>query len=95
MMEEISAARELRGCVSRLIGGGGGGSEGLVTLLLDLPSLNKVNKAPGQEGASPDLRRGRAGAEPGVAEEADGEGWTEKSETWSVSLISLRTLLAR
>ena len=50
----------------------------------------------GEERASPDLRRGLTGAAPGVAdEEADSEGWTEKSETWSVSLISLRTLLAR
>ena len=47
----------------------------------------------GREGASPDLRRGLTGAEPGIAEER--EGRTEKSETWSVSLISLRTLLAR
>ena len=42
-MEEISAAREemlaeLRGCVSRLIGGGGGGEEGLVRLLPAAPS---------------------------------------------------------
>ena len=48
-----------------------------------------------RKGASPDLRRGRTGADPGVADEADSEGWTEKSDTWSVSLISLRTLLAR
>ena len=35
-----SAARgagELRGCVSRLMGGGGGGSEGRMTLFPDLP----------------------------------------------------------
>ena len=49
----------------------------------------------GKEGASPDLRRGRTGAAPGVDDEAVSEGWPEKSETWSVSLISLRTLLAR
>ena len=84
------------------MGGGGGGSEGRVTLLLDLPSANNrqlVIITKDKEGASPDLRRGLTGAEPGIAEEREEreerEGRTEKSETWSVSLISLRTLLAR
>ena len=54
-----------------------------------------VIKTNDEEGASPDLRRGRTGADPGVDDEADREGWTEKSDTASVSLISLRTLLAR
>ena len=48
IIEEISSASEerlleLRGWVSRLIGGGGGGSDGLVTLRLDLPSANNIN----------------------------------------------------
>ena len=51
MMEEISAAREerlaeLRGCVSRLIGGGGGGSQGLVTLL---PAVQNTSQCPDHE----------------------------------------------
>ena len=54
-----------------------------------------------RKGAAPDLRRGLTGADPGVDDEADSEGregsegWTEKSDSSSVSLISLRTLLAR
>ena len=79
---DTSAAREVRGWVLRLMGGGGGGSEGRVNgLLTTLPLADLLLGLKGRSLTTPLQMLG--GKE---------EGGEEKSLTISDSLMSLRTL---